>query len=157
VRSFDAGGPCERKKFSSACLLISLLLCRMLIAVECCHRFMGSGDWNNVTNWSSGALPGPNDDVVIDRPGAITVTHSAAARRQEHPLSGGVCSLRRLVDGVEHHAGKQWVQDFGRHAGGCHSFAGYQRSGNHREQRHVGWSDGERGFGCGSAGQRGPT
>ncbi|HMF38210.1 MAG TPA: hypothetical protein VKF17_16310, partial [Isosphaeraceae bacterium] len=33
-----------------------------------------SGDWDVPTNWSSGTLPGPGDDVVIDKPG-VTVTY----------------------------------------------------------------------------------
>lgn len=36
-----------------------------------------SGDWSEPTHWSTGALPGPDDDVVIDVPGNFTVTHSA--------------------------------------------------------------------------------
>src|SRR5207253_1704917 len=36
----------------------------------------GSGDWNTASNWSSGAVPGAADDVVINVPG-ITVTHGA--------------------------------------------------------------------------------
>ncbi len=36
------------------------------------------GDWNNPANWSTGQVPGPNDDVLIDRPGVdITVTYSS--------------------------------------------------------------------------------
>ncbi len=37
----------------------------------------GSGDWNAPANWSGGALPGPADDVVIDLPGDLTITHSS--------------------------------------------------------------------------------
>lgn len=33
------------------------------------------GDWDTPSNWSSGALPGPSDDVVINQPD-ITVTHN---------------------------------------------------------------------------------
>jgi hypothetical protein len=33
------------------------------------------GDWNNPSNWSTGVLPGPNDDVLIDVPGGVTITH----------------------------------------------------------------------------------
>jgi hypothetical protein len=36
------------------------------------------GDWDTPSNWSTGALPGPSDDVVIDTAG-ITVTHSSSA------------------------------------------------------------------------------
>ena len=32
------------------------------------------GDWDTPSNWSTDALPGPSDDVVINQPG-ITVTH----------------------------------------------------------------------------------
>ena len=34
------------------------------------------GDWDTPANWSTGALPGPSDDVVIEISG-ITVTHSS--------------------------------------------------------------------------------
>ncbi len=47
----------------------------------------GSGDWNMPANWSSGALPGPDDDVVIDRPGDITVTHSSGTHSVKSILS----------------------------------------------------------------------
>src|SRR5262249_5071716 len=35
-----------------------------------------SGDWATPTCWDLGRLPEPGDDVVIDRPGDITVIHS---------------------------------------------------------------------------------
>ena len=35
------------------------------------------GDWDTVTNWSTGALPKAGDDVVINEPGSVTITHSA--------------------------------------------------------------------------------
>ena len=35
-----------------------------------------SGNWNDVVNWSTGAVPGEQDDVIIDRPGVdVVVTH----------------------------------------------------------------------------------
>jgi probable HAF family extracellular repeat protein len=34
------------------------------------------GDWDTPSNWSTGAVPGPSDAVVINLPG-ITVTHTA--------------------------------------------------------------------------------
>ena len=34
-----------------------------------------SGDWNSATNSSNGTLPGPGDDLVIDRPTTVTGTH----------------------------------------------------------------------------------
>jgi len=34
-----------------------------------------SGNWSTPENWSSGTVPGPNDDVIIDRPSSqVTVT-----------------------------------------------------------------------------------
>jgi hypothetical protein len=37
------------------------------------------GDWSIPANWSTGQLPGATDDVVIDVPGNVTVTHSMGA------------------------------------------------------------------------------
>src|SRR5688572_30655474 len=36
------------------------------------------GNWAVPTNWSTGQVPGPADDAVIDLPG-VTVTHSSSA------------------------------------------------------------------------------
>src|SRR5262245_20463921 len=33
------------------------------------------GFWDVPTNWSTGQVPGPNDDVVLDRATPVTVTH----------------------------------------------------------------------------------
>ena len=33
------------------------------------------GFWDDPANWSGGALPGPGDNVVIDVPGDVTITH----------------------------------------------------------------------------------
>ncbi len=56
----------------------------------------GSGDWNTPANWSTGALPGPGDDVVIGAGPAISITHSSGAHsvksissQQAFALSGG--------------------------------------------------------------------
>ena len=36
----------------------------------------GSGNWNEAVNWSTGAVPGELDDVIIDRPGIeVVVTY----------------------------------------------------------------------------------
>ena len=67
---------------------------RSLAAVRCCSVLLvllailplraatvtwngGSGDWSTPPNWSTGALPGINDDVVIGPGPAITITHSS--------------------------------------------------------------------------------
>jgi hypothetical protein len=36
------------------------------------------GDWDTPSNWTTGALPGPSDDVIINQPG-ITVTHNGGS------------------------------------------------------------------------------
>ncbi|PYI88539.1 MAG: hypothetical protein DME26_03490 [Verrucomicrobia bacterium] len=54
----------------------------------------GSGDWNTPSNWNTGLLPGPNDDVLIDRPGiSITVTHSSGSHVVSSLLSQGAFVL----------------------------------------------------------------
>jgi RHS repeat-associated protein len=64
----------------------------------------GSGDWNTAANWSTGALPSTNDDVVIDRPGEITVTHSSGTHtvksllsQEAFQLSGGSLTVSNTV------------------------------------------------------------
>ncbi|MFO1513780.1 MAG: HYR domain-containing protein [Verrucomicrobiota bacterium] len=59
-----------------------------------------SGDWSNPANWSTGVVPGPADFVVIDRPGDLTITHSAGDDvvaaiicRENFMLSGGSLSF----------------------------------------------------------------
>src|ERR1035438_9306540 len=60
----------------------------------------GSGDWNTVTNWSTGILPGTNDNVVISPAATITVTHSAGTHTvnsiqstKAFVLSGGLLAV----------------------------------------------------------------
>jgi hypothetical protein len=36
----------------------------------------GDGDWETPSNWSTGILPGPQDDVIIAVSGTLTITHS---------------------------------------------------------------------------------
>jgi hypothetical protein len=47
------------------------------------------GDWNEPSNWSTGMLPGPADDVSIDVPSAeVTITHSTGLHGGKlHPES----------------------------------------------------------------------
>ncbi|HEV3025432.1 MAG TPA: DUF4214 domain-containing protein, partial [Pirellulales bacterium] len=35
------------------------------------------GDWNAPSNWSTGVVPGPNDDVLINTPGGATIDYSS--------------------------------------------------------------------------------
>jgi hypothetical protein len=58
------------------------------------------GDWATASNWSTGRLPGVSDDVVIDVPGNVSVTHAAGAdaihsltSQKTIVLSGGTLSL----------------------------------------------------------------
>jgi phage baseplate assembly protein gpV len=60
----------------------------------------GSGDWNTPANWSTGALPGPSDDVVLDVPGDMTITHSSGTHavnsiqsQERFTLSGGTLTV----------------------------------------------------------------
>ena len=58
------------------------------------------GFWDVGANWSTGVVPGPNDDVVIDVPHNTTVTHRQGSDvvrslRSRNPVivSGGVLTL----------------------------------------------------------------
>ena len=66
------------------------------------HWDAGAGDglWNSANNWSDNALPGSSDDVVIDQPGSVTVTHStgtntvsSVASNENFTLSGGTLEV----------------------------------------------------------------
>jgi hypothetical protein len=46
------------------------------------------GDWSVASNWSTGTLPGPNDDVVIDSPiSGATITRGSGATDSIHSLT----------------------------------------------------------------------
>ena len=60
----------------------------------------GSGDWNTAGNWSTGAVPGPTDDVMIGFGPSVTVTHSSGSHTvksltsdQVFVLTGGTLSV----------------------------------------------------------------
>src|ERR1035438_4172396 len=64
----------------------------------------GSGDWNTATNWSTGALPGTNDDVVISPLATVTVTHSSGTHavksltsQKAFQLTGGSLMVSNTV------------------------------------------------------------
>lgn len=59
-----------------------------------------AGFWADPASWSTGAVPGPDDDVVLDAPGDVTVIHPAGddtvhsiAGTDALVLSGGSLSL----------------------------------------------------------------
>ncbi|HQU42601.1 MAG TPA: choice-of-anchor D domain-containing protein [Pirellulales bacterium] len=67
------------------------------------------GDWNTASNWDSGKVPGPNDDVLIDVPGGVTIIHGSGTSvirsllsEDGFTLSGGSLSASQSieVDGV---------------------------------------------------------
>src|SRR6516225_8000083 len=46
------------------------------------------GDWSVASNWSTGTLPGPNDDVVIDSPiSGATITRGSGSTDSIHSLT----------------------------------------------------------------------
>lgn len=54
----------------------------------------GSGDWGDATKWSSGTVPGKNDDVVIADPnGDVNVTISSGAISVNSLVSDGTMQL----------------------------------------------------------------
>src|ERR1039457_4410140 len=64
----------------------------------------GSGDWNTATNWSTGSLPGTNDNVVIGAGASISVTHSSGTHmvnsvqsQQAFVFSGGSLTVSNTV------------------------------------------------------------
>jgi hypothetical protein len=52
-----------------------------------------SGSWMTGGNWSTGAVPQPGDDVVIDQPGNIQVTLSAGTSVNSIAITGDTLSI----------------------------------------------------------------
>jgi len=46
------------------------------------------GDWDTASNWSTGQLPGASDDVVLNVPGTVTITHSTNTADAVRSISG---------------------------------------------------------------------
>jgi hypothetical protein len=64
----------------------------------------GSGDWNTATNWSTGVVPGTNDDILINVQGDVLVTHSSGTHISRRlfsqnaiVLSGGSLTISNTV------------------------------------------------------------
>lgn len=49
------------------------------------------GDWSQASNWSSGVLPGPQDDAVL--PANVAITHSGGSDMIHGLTTGGGDSL----------------------------------------------------------------
>jgi hypothetical protein len=60
------------KRRPSVALSLELLEGRVLLAVDSWTNPLG-GSWNTPGNWSSGSVPGPDDDVLINLSGNLTV------------------------------------------------------------------------------------
>jgi hypothetical protein len=64
------------------------------------------GSWRVGANWSGGIVPGANDDVTIDLPGSLTITHSTGTdtiksltSQESLTLSGGTLTVTGTVQG----------------------------------------------------------
>jgi hypothetical protein len=62
------------------------------------------GFWDDPANWSGGVLPGPDDNVVIDVPGDVTITHRTGLTvinrlisRESLALTGGTLDVTTTV------------------------------------------------------------
>ena len=44
------------------------------------------GNWNVAANWDTGAVPGIDDDAVIDVPGLVPITFNHAVMRPPPPV-----------------------------------------------------------------------
>ena len=67
--------PDEPLRFAHLCLLLLLIISSFRADGATVFWIGGSGDWNTPANWSTGALPGANDAVMIGTGPNITVTH----------------------------------------------------------------------------------
>ncbi len=66
--------PKKKRSAIAARATVSRLEHRLLLAVTWINP--SGGDWDTPANWSTDALPGPGDDVMINTAG-ITITHTA--------------------------------------------------------------------------------
>ena len=97
---------CRRHQFHFAKFCFALLIMTGWISTQGATVTWvgGSGDWDMATNWSSGAEPGPDDDVVIGSGPTITVTHSTGAdtvnsilSQQALVVSGGSLTVSSTI------------------------------------------------------------
>ncbi len=51
------------------------------------------GDWATPSNWSTGIVPGPADDVLINVPAGVTITHSGGTHAVHSLTSNGTLLL----------------------------------------------------------------
>jgi hypothetical protein len=114
-------------KVASA-IAVNILIFSISLSAATVTWVGGSGDWNTAANWSSGALPGINDDVVINPTNtAITVTHSSGSHavnsltgQVAFQLNGGTLTVSNSVqvDNIS------WLMNGGTLGGGVVSCSG---------------------------------
>ena len=66
------------KLFSSACLLVAMLVVQQARATAYMTASSGLANWSSTTTWSPNGLPGPNDTVEI-RSGAVVIVDTNAS------------------------------------------------------------------------------
>jgi hypothetical protein len=95
-------------KFKAIVLLIAIMMGATAGHTATIYWVGGSGDWDTATNWSTGALPGPGDNVVIGSGPSITVTHSSGTHtvnsvtnQQAFVLSGGTLTVSNTFQTIE--------------------------------------------------------
>ena len=59
-------------------LTVEVLEPRQLLSVSWISKT--SGNWNLGSNWSTGTVPGPGDDVIINESGSPTITVSSGTQ-----------------------------------------------------------------------------
>src|SRR5437016_1954800 len=82
---------------SLSCLIAIKLLCLLGSTASAAVVTWngGTGEWNDTSNWSTGMLPTVDDDVAIDRPGDIIVTHSSGT----HSIKSLLCQEAFVLSG----------------------------------------------------------
>src|SRR5262245_37265074 len=71
-----------QKRFCSVPLLVAIFCQVAMLAEGATVSWDGGGgnnSWHTAANWSGNAVPGLNDDVIIDVPGDITVVYSTGS------------------------------------------------------------------------------
>ena len=93
----------RRRPAPGWCCALVVLLATLAVRAATVTWTGGSGDWSTPADWSTGALPGTNDDVVIGPGPATIVTHSSGAdavrsirSEQAFVLSGGSLAVSSL-------------------------------------------------------------
>ena len=79
---------------------------RLLSVIQWSGGALGTGtNWGDPTNWLGGVLPGANDDVVINVPASVTISHASGndsirslSSANALTLSGGILTVAGTVE-----------------------------------------------------------